>query len=134
MFNGQPSSRREFLGRSVALAAVAGVLNGAGPGGAWKIGCYTRPWDQHDYRIALDGIAEAGYRYAGLMTDKGKSWVMVTVETTPDEAVAMGEEVRKRAARRWTNHRHSGGWWAASSVRAARCLNRPRAIRILVPL
>ena len=38
------------------------------------------------------------------------------------------------AARRWTDHRHSGGWWAASSVRAARCLNRPPAIRILVPL
>jgi sugar phosphate isomerase/epimerase len=68
----------------------------AAPSGSWKLGCYTRPWDEHDYRVALDGIAEAGYRYAGLMTHKGKSWVMVTVDMTPEEAAVIGDEVRKR--------------------------------------
>ena len=43
----------------------------------------------------LDGIAEAGYRYAGLMKHKGKSW-MVTVDATPEEAAVMGDEIRKR--------------------------------------
>ncbi len=66
------------------------------PRAGYQIGCYTRPWDQFDYRIALDGIAEAGYKYAGLMTHKGKSWVIMTTDTTPEEAAAMGEEVRKR--------------------------------------
>ena len=90
------STRRQFLGRSLMLAGVAASQATGAPSGSWNIGCYTRPWDQHDYRVALDGIAEAGYRYAGLMTHKGKSWVMVTVDTTPEEAAAMGEEVRKR--------------------------------------
>jgi sugar phosphate isomerase/epimerase len=80
----------------MALTSVP-VLHGAQPGGAgWQIGCYTRPWDKFDYRVALDGIAEAGYKYAGLMTHKGKTWVILTTETTPEEATAMGEEVRKR--------------------------------------
>jgi sugar phosphate isomerase/epimerase len=85
-------TRRDILAGCLA-AASASRLHAAD---IWEIGCYTRPWDQHDYRVALDGIAEAGYKYAGLMTHKGKSWVMVTVETTPEEAAAMGEEVRKR--------------------------------------
>jgi sugar phosphate isomerase/epimerase len=88
------STRRQFFGSSLGLLGMAGLTASAAP--AWRIGCYTRPWDQHDYRVALDGIAEAGYRYAGLMTHKGKSWVMITVDTTPDEAAAIGEEVRKR--------------------------------------
>lgn len=62
----------------------------------FQVGCYTRPWDQHDYRTALDGIAEAGYKYAGIMTAKGKSWVMITPQTTPEESAQIGEEVRKR--------------------------------------
>lgn len=81
-----------MLATCLAAASVS-RLNAADK---WQIGCYTRPWDQHDYRVALDGIAEAGYKYAGLMTHKGKSWVMVTVDTTTEEAAAMGEEVRKR--------------------------------------
>jgi sugar phosphate isomerase/epimerase len=41
-------------------------------------------------------MAEAGYKYAGLMTHKGKTRTVVAVETTPEEAAAIGEEVRKR--------------------------------------
>jgi len=95
-------SRRRFLGGSAAAAGTLAlaripVLSGApeNPAG-FQIGCYTRPWDQFDYKVALDGMAEAGYKYAGLMTHKGKSWVIVTTDTTPEEAASMGEEVRRR--------------------------------------
>lgn len=77
----------------------APILRGAPGGSGWEIGCYTRPWDQFEYRVALDAIAEAGYKCAGLMTHKGKSRVIVTMETTPEEAAAIGEEVRKRGMR-----------------------------------
>ncbi len=62
----------------------------------WQIGCYTRLWDQFDYRIGLDGIAEAGYQYAGLMSHKGKTRILNTLETTLEEAAAAAEEVRRR--------------------------------------
>jgi sugar phosphate isomerase/epimerase len=97
-----PVSRRYFVRNSATLVGAlalthASALSGAPSGGdRWQIGCYTRPWDQFDYRVALDAIAEAGYKYAGLMTHNGKSRVVVTMETTPEEAAAIGEEVRKR--------------------------------------
>lgn len=62
----------------------------------WQIGCYTRPWDQFDYRTALDGIAEAGFKYAGIMTAKTKAWLILTVESSLDEAAEVGAEVRQR--------------------------------------
>jgi len=94
---GDPVTRRGFIA-VCGLASVAGVARGGEKPEreSWQIGCYTRPWDKHEYRVALDGIAEAGYRYAGIMTAKGKRWVMITVETTPEEACEIGEEVRKR--------------------------------------
>lgn len=67
--------------------------------GGWQIGCYTRPWDTHDYRVALDGIAEAGYTYAGIMTAKCETWVLITVKTSLEEAAVIGEEVGKRGLR-----------------------------------
>lgn len=88
-------TRREFIGGVLAAAAATRVRADEAP--RWQIGCYTRPWDQHDWRVALDGIAEAGYTFAGLMTAKGrKGNLVISVETTPDEAAAIGEEVRKR--------------------------------------
>jgi len=98
-------SRRIFLGRSLAFggAAAAHLAAGAAPAaaseaatGRWQIGCYTRPWDRWDYRTALDAIAEAGYRFAGLMTTKSKTRLVISVETTPEEAQAVGEECTKR--------------------------------------
>jgi len=68
----------------------------AGVDGPWQIGCYTRPWDQYDYRVALDGIAEAGFKYVGILTHKGKTWVIVTPRTTAEEATKIGQEVRSR--------------------------------------
>ena len=97
-------SRREFLGKTVKLgtagfaatcAAVSPTLANKSDG-PWQIGCYTRPWGQHDYRVALDAIAEAGFKYAGLMTAKSKTGLVISVSTTLEEAEQVGEEVKKR--------------------------------------
>ena len=82
-------TRREFLDRSVKTGvtglgamstlawtcsllqpkhACASVGMASGAAGPYLIGCYTRPWAQYEYRVALDAIAEAGYKYVGLMT------------------------------------------------------------------
>lgn len=94
-------NRRQFL-QLAGLAWAGPQLGlrswGAGPAETprWQIGCYTRPWDQYDYRVALDGIAEAGYRYAGLMTAKGKSWIIISCDTPQEEAARIGAEARQR--------------------------------------
>ena len=99
----QPITRREFIRGTAALSlSSAAVVSGAADAAAeprWQIGCYTRPFDQHDYLTALDAIAEAGYRYCGIMTAKGKSWVIVTVDTTPEEAARIGSAVKQRGLR-----------------------------------
>lgn len=105
-------SRREFLGRTVRLgtAGLAATCAASSPtlarksGGPavrrpfrdWQIGCYTRPWSQYDYRVALDAIAEAGFKYAGLMTAKSKTGLVISVSTTLEEAEQVGQEVKKR--------------------------------------
>jgi sugar phosphate isomerase/epimerase len=104
-----PISRRGFLGRTLALGAAgligprvaqgveADAAGGAKGGkGGWQIGCYTRPWDKHDYRVALDAIAKAGFKYAGLMTTKSKTRLVISVATTIDEARQVGQECTKR--------------------------------------
>jgi sugar phosphate isomerase/epimerase len=77
--------------KGTARAAVSRT-----PDGPYLIGCYTRPWDKVDYRVALDAVAEAGYRYVGLMTTKSQSGLVISVSTPPEEATRVGEEVRKR--------------------------------------
>jgi sugar phosphate isomerase/epimerase len=62
----------------------------------WQIGCYTRPWVAHDYRVALDSIAAAGFKHVGLMTAKSKDSLIISVATTPEEAAAVGAEARRR--------------------------------------
>jgi len=97
-------SRREFLGKTVSLgkAGLAATCAITSPtlakesNGPWQIGCYTRPWGQYDYRVALDAIAEAGFKYAGLMTAKSKTGLVISVSTTLEEAEQVGEEVKKR--------------------------------------
>ncbi|UCD62727.1 MAG: TIM barrel protein, partial [Candidatus Zixiibacteriota bacterium] len=97
-------SRREFLGKTVRFgtAGLAATCAATSPtlakksDGPWQIGCYTRPWGQYDYRVALDAIAEAGFKYAGLMTAKSKTGLVISVSTTPEEAEQVGEEVKKR--------------------------------------
>ncbi|NOX56099.1 MAG: sugar phosphate isomerase/epimerase [Planctomycetes bacterium] len=99
-------SRRTFL--AGAVGAAAGWASwprlfaraGEGPQGsegAYQVGIYTRPWDKYDYRVALDAIAEAGFKHAGLMTTT-MPWgrLVLSATTTVEQAAAIGEEVRKR--------------------------------------
>jgi sugar phosphate isomerase/epimerase len=101
------TNRREFLRQTAGIAAAgaAGVLWPAGRCGAadekpqnrWQIGCFTRPWAQYEYRVALDAIAEAGFKHAGLMTTKAaKGNLVISIATTLDDARAIGEEIKKR--------------------------------------
>lgn len=90
------TTRRQFLGglsAAISASTLRAVPSGPSP---WQIGCYTRPWAEHDYRVALDAIAAAGFKYVGLMTTKSKNKLIISVDTTPDEATAVGAEVRQR--------------------------------------
>lgn len=93
--NPDPRTRRDFFRAAAASCLAAGGRAGATP--AYRLGCYTRPWDRHDYRVAFDAIAEAGFRHAGLMTGKGgNSWVLINPELPIREARRMGTEARRR--------------------------------------
>jgi len=96
-------TRRDFVRKSLAVGAasvaassMAEALTCAAEGNddagePWQIGCYTRPWDQYDYRTALDAIAEAGYKHAGLMTTKSPERLVLSMKNTPEEAAKIGE-------------------------------------------
>jgi len=90
------TTRRLFLGGLTAAFAAARSHGAAGSVSPWQLGCYTRPWAAFDYRTALDAIAAAGFHYAGLMTTKSKNNLIVSVETTPEEAAAVGREASQR--------------------------------------
>jgi sugar phosphate isomerase/epimerase len=62
----------------------------------WQIGCYTRVFDQFDYTIALDAIAEAGFRYVGIMTTNTKQWVMINPSTPAAEVERIRADAQKR--------------------------------------
>ena len=83
-----------FFGESSLFSAATTEIKTTGSG--WQIGCYTRPWDQYEYQVALDGIAEAGYKYVGIMTAKGKSWVIINLQTTPEEVAQLKESIAQR--------------------------------------
>ena len=97
-------SRRDFLDRILKIGAAGLAASSArmpvsvaAEAERWQIGCYTRPWAQYDYRVALDAIAEAGFKYAGLMTTKAKTGnLVISVSTTLEEAHKIDEEIRKR--------------------------------------
>jgi sugar phosphate isomerase/epimerase len=101
-------TRRGFLSESAKLGAMSTLAwtcsalrpqqadASAGTAAPYMIACYTRPWAQYEYRVALDAIAEAGYKYVGLMTTKGKKNLVLSVDTTPEEAAQVAAEVKKR--------------------------------------
>jgi sugar phosphate isomerase/epimerase len=99
-------NRRSFLAATAKLSAAGlvaatvetllGADTGTEPKMAWQLGCYTRAFDQFEYPIALDAIAEAGFRYVGLMTTKSKDWVMIKTTTPVEEVQAMHKEAAKR--------------------------------------
>jgi sugar phosphate isomerase/epimerase len=112
-------SRREVLRTGVALGAWHMGLpwvSAAANGSDFQIGCYTRPWDKHDYRVALDGIARAGFRYAGLMTAKCETWVLITVDSTPEAVAAIAEDVKQRGLK--TLSLYGGDFPVARSIEA----------------
>lgn len=128
MTTSRQPTRRAFLGRTLGFG-VAGLVSAelvanralarAEPfnGGPWQIGCYTRPWDRYDYRVALDAIAEAGFKYAGLMTTKReKGNLVISVGTTPEEAREIGEEAKKRGLKIPSVY---GGGFPVQSLEAA---------------
>jgi len=104
-------SRREMLGSMAAMGAA--VALGARPcvaaesqaAAGWRIGCFTRPFVDLEYRAAFDAVAEAGYKYVGFMTvkasggtgkRKGGSEYIITPETSVEDAAKAGEEAKKR--------------------------------------
>jgi len=100
-------SRRTFLAEAATLGAAATAVStpesllgaetgSTNPRAAWQLGCYTRVFDQFDYPVALDAIAEAGFRYVGLMTTNTKQWVMVKTSTPTAEVQAMSDAAQKR--------------------------------------
>jgi sugar phosphate isomerase/epimerase len=100
-------NRRVFLARtarlgalSVAASALDSVLgseDSAATGVAnWQLGCYTRPFDKFDYRVAMDAIVDAGFRYLGLMTTNTKEWDMIRPATPPEEVHSISTEARQR--------------------------------------
>ena len=100
-------NRRVFLARTARLSAVSvaasaldsvlAVENGAATSAtSWQLGCYTRPFDKFDYRVAMDAIGEAGFRYLGLMTTNTKEWDMIRPATPPDEVQTISAEAKKR--------------------------------------
>jgi len=117
-------SRRDFLDRTLRIGAAgfaasytAGSALAATTTERWQIGCYTRPWAQYDYRVALDAIAEAGFKYAGLMTAKSKTGnLVISVDTTLEEAERVSEEVRKRGLK--VPSVYGGGIPVAKSLKA----------------
>jgi len=115
----QHYARRDFI-RLMAASSLVGwgsrIGSGAEDPPAYQVGCYTRPWDQYSYQTALDGIAEAGFKYAGLMTAKGKSWVIVHVESTPEDVMAIAAEVSKRGLK--TLSIYGGDFPVAQSIEA----------------
>jgi len=107
MISQHATTRRDFLTRTLTAGAAGLVVphvlsHGAHAApdsdeGKYQIGIYTRPWDKFDYRVALDAIAEAGFKHAGLMTTT-MPWgrLVITRDTTTEEAARVGEEVKKR--------------------------------------
>jgi len=91
-----PITRRHFVGK-ILLATTGVTLISAAKTPRWQIGCYTRPWAQFDYLTAFDGIAGAGFRYAGLMTSKTGN--VITKDTTLEQAASVYEEARSRGLR-----------------------------------
>lgn len=86
-------TRRHFI-EKIMLGTTGVALISAAKTPRWQIGCYTRPWAEYDYKVAFDSIAEAGFRYIGLMTSK--SGYVITKDTTPEQADLIGKEAKSR--------------------------------------
>lgn len=86
-------NRRQFIG-TVMAATAAGAFVNACSNSPWQIGIYTRPWSKMEYLVAFDSIAEAGFKYLGLMSHAGGR--IIGQDTPVAEAVKIGEEAKAR--------------------------------------
>ncbi len=97
-------SRRDFLARIAATTGAGIIASGVTPLTAaepvltspWQIGCYTRPFDKFDWRTAFDAIAEAGFKYAGLISSNAKDWILMRINTPREEAAKIGDGAAER--------------------------------------
>jgi sugar phosphate isomerase/epimerase len=99
-------TRRAFLQNAVLTCAtfplarhVQAAVQAIGPyfeDRGWLVGCWTRPWAGHDYRVGFDAMADAGFRYVALTGAKTRTGRVISVGTTAAEAAQVGEEARKR--------------------------------------
>ncbi|QGY44513.1 TIM barrel protein [Maribellus comscasis] len=87
-------SRRHFIGSIVAATTAGAFLKACTASSPWQIGIYTRPWNQWDYLVAFDSIAEAGFKYVGLMSQKGGR--VIDQNTTDEKAAIIAEEAKSR--------------------------------------
>jgi sugar phosphate isomerase/epimerase len=101
------TNRRGFLKRTAGTVAGTLAASTILPRAAqaelnkvkdnYAVGIYTRPWDQYDYRVALDAIAEAGFTYAGLMTTKmSKGRLVLSMVDSIEESAQIGDEAKRR--------------------------------------
>ena len=88
-----PLSRRRWITGVAAVTSLA-ALGRAAAAPRWQIGCYTRPWLEHEPLVALDAIAAAGYRYVGLMNAKGG--FVIGPDTPPEKVATIGTEAKAR--------------------------------------
>jgi len=117
----QQITRRQFVNQTLTLSAVAmaascGTSQSRSGSGGWQIGCYTRPWGEVEYRVALDGIAEAGYKFCGLMTTLPPRRLVISVDTPVEEARQIGDECRRRGLMPVSVY--GGGFPVAKSIEA----------------
>lgn len=106
MPNMHSKSRRRFLQTVAGVGTTAwfGTALSTGryavastpPQEPYKIGIYTRPWAQFDYRTAFDAIAEAGFHCVGLMStthkDPAKGNLVLSTTTSIEEATRIGQD------------------------------------------
>jgi sugar phosphate isomerase/epimerase len=98
---GNSITRRQFIGNIMLATTSAAIITGCKTSAfsrkntsGWQIGAYTRAWGNNHYLVALDGMVEAGYKFAGLSTHEGGR--VVDRETSPEVAAGVGEEIKKR--------------------------------------
>jgi sugar phosphate isomerase/epimerase len=55
------------------------------------VGCFNRPWNQYELDDALRGIANAGFKYFGLLTQHRAQ--LVSADSTPEEMDALRQKI-----------------------------------------
>lgn len=107
MTKANPLTRRRFLHRTFAAAAASCMTSHLADGApsaatsysrdtGWQIGCWTRPWAKYDYRVAMDAVAETGFKYISFTGAKTKTGRVIAPATLIEEAARAGEEARQR--------------------------------------